>query len=118
MNAVSIDRDERTNSIENASYRWGYLLVTFGLLASTAYRSFVKHESSWDLLALVVLSGLVTTLFQGRQRALTRRSANLAVVAIVAALIAGAALVVAARSYGAAAAGYRAANALSDSARR
>jgi hypothetical protein len=118
MNAASIDRDERTITIENASYRWGYLLVTFGLLASTAYRSFVKHESSWDLLGLVVLSGLVTTLFQGRQRALTRRSANFAMVAIVAGVVVAATLVIGGRSYVAASTAYRAANAISDSAPR
>ena len=75
MTTTSITHDERTVAVENASYRWGYLLLAFGLLLSTAYRSFVRAESSWDLLALVVLSGVVTTAFQWRRRTLSRRSA-------------------------------------------
>jgi hypothetical protein len=89
----SIARDERTVSVENASFRWAYLFLSFGLLLSTAYRGFILHEQAWDLLALVVLSGVVTTLYQGRQHVLTRRWLILSVTAITAALILGAVLV-------------------------
>ena len=118
MSAATISRDERTVAIEHASYRWGYLLLAFGLLASTIFRAFARHESSWDLLGLVVLSGLVTTAFQGRQRTLTRRSASVATLAITGALIAAAVLTVGARYYGAAATAYRTAAQLQDSAPR
>jgi hypothetical protein len=30
MSTASITRDERTMAVENASYRWGYLLLAFG----------------------------------------------------------------------------------------
>jgi len=73
MKDQSVIRDERTVTVENSSYRWSYLLLSFGLLAIVAYRGFVWRESSWDLLALVVLGGLVTTFYQGVHRILSRR---------------------------------------------
>ena len=67
----TIDRDERTVAVENASYRWAYLFLSFGLLALVAYRGFVKQESSWDLMALVVLAGLLTSAYQWFHKVLT-----------------------------------------------
>lgn len=93
MTASSIDRDERTIAIENASYRVAYLLLSYGLLAITAYRGLMREESAWDLLALVILGGLVAAAYQARQRILTRRwsliSAAAMVVAVVIALLMG-----------------------------
>ena len=87
MKNRSVIRDERTITIENASYRWAYHLLSFGLLASVVYRGFIRQESSWDLLALVILGGLVTTLYQGIHRVLSRRWALVTVITV---LIAGA----------------------------
>jgi hypothetical protein len=67
-----VEKDERTIAIENISYRWAYIVLSFGLLIDTAYRSFVRNEASWDLLALVVLTGLVATVYQGMKKTLTK----------------------------------------------
>jgi len=83
----SVTRDERTITIENASYRWAYHLLSLGLLVSVIYRGFIRQESSWDLLALVILGGLVTTLYQGIHGVLSRRWV---LVAVTTALISGA----------------------------
>jgi len=72
MTTQSIARDERTVATENASYRWAYLVLSFGLLLSVAYRSFVLGEAAWDLLALVVAGGAVAALYQGHYRVLSR----------------------------------------------
>ncbi len=89
MNDQSVVRDERTVTVENSSYRWAYLLLSFGLLAIVAYRGFIWRESSWDLLALVVLSGFVTTVYQGVHRVLSRRWILVAITTgLVAAVIA------------------------------
>lgn len=89
MKDQSVIRDERTVTVENSSYRWAYLLLSFGLLAIVAYRGFVWRESSWDLLALVVLSGFVTTLYQGAHKVLSRRWVLVAITTgLVAAVIA------------------------------
>ena len=73
MNNQSVTRDERTLSVENSSYRWAYLLLSFGLLGIVAYRGLLWRESNWDLLGLVILGGLVTTFYQGAHRILSRR---------------------------------------------
>jgi hypothetical protein len=86
-----VQRDERTVAVENASYRVAYLALSYGLLILAAYRSFVNHESPWDLLALVVIGGGVGTTYQGFHRVLTRNWAVGAVLAVVvAAALAGA----------------------------
>jgi hypothetical protein len=73
MSSQSVSRDERTIAVENAGYRIAYFVMSFGLLASVAYRSFVLQQSSWDLLALVILGGATATLYQGANKVLTRR---------------------------------------------
>ncbi len=73
MNDQSITRDERTVVVENTSYRFAYLVMSFGLLASVAYRSFALRQSSWDLLALVILGGATATIYQGLHKVLSRR---------------------------------------------
>lgn len=70
--APTVHRDERTVAVENAGYRWAYLFLSFGLLALVAYRSFVHRESPWDLLALVVLGGVLSAAYQGFHRVLSR----------------------------------------------
>jgi len=91
MKTPASARDERTIVVENASYRWAYLVLTFGLLAIVAYRDFVWRESSWELLALVVFSGLVITLYQLAHRVLSR--SWVMAVAVTVAVAAGVALV-------------------------
>jgi hypothetical protein len=90
--SARVERDERTVSVENTSYRWAYLFLSYGLLLTTAYRGFVRDETSWDLLALVVLAGGIATLYQGRKRVLSRRWLIGAVAAIVVAVVLGAVL--------------------------
>ena len=68
----SVQRDERAVAVENAGFRWAYLFLSFGLLVLVAYRSFVHHESSWDLLLLVVLGGGVGTAYQAWHRVLSK----------------------------------------------
>jgi hypothetical protein len=81
----TVDRDERTVAVENASYRWAYLFLSFGLLALVAYRSFVHRESPWDLMALVVLGGILSAAYQGLHKVLTLRWAATCLLTVVAA---------------------------------
>lgn len=91
-----VERDERTAAVENASYRLAYMVLTYGLLISAAYRSFAYEQATWDLLGLVVVGGAIATLYQGRSRILTRRWALLAVGSMVlAAVVAGLVVLVA-----------------------
>ena len=92
MSTPSVERDERTVAVENASYRWGSLFMSFGVLALVAYRSFARNETNWDLIALVILGGLVPNLYQVFNRVLTPRWARTQIVALIAAAIVAAIL--------------------------
>jgi uncharacterized membrane protein YdcZ (DUF606 family) len=94
MTTNPVLRDERTVSIENASYRWAYLLMSYGLLVATAYRSFVRHESAWDLMALVIAGGVVASVYQGGKQVLSRRWAMTNVIAVVVAGVLAAGIVI------------------------
>jgi hypothetical protein len=78
-------RDERTVTVENASYRLAYLFLSYGLLLLVAYRSLVNEESSWDLLLLTILGGVVGTAYQGWHRVLSRQWMIASLSAVVAA---------------------------------
>lgn len=83
----SIERDERTISIENKSYSIGYRLALFALLLDTAYRSFYLHESSWDLLGIVLMCGVVTTFYQLNHKILTKGWIKISVLALILSII-------------------------------
>lgn len=83
MNPRDVERDERTVAVENAGYRWSYHLLSFGLLGLVAYRSWVRGEAAWDLIALVVLGGVVNAAYQGSRRVLYRRWIVMTIVTFV-----------------------------------
>ena len=65
--APSVQRDERTVAVENASYRWAYLFLSFGLLALVAYILFgtvaLKHGRSKRVRAAAFALALTTVLY-------------------------------------------------------
>ena len=88
----SVVRDERTVVVEDASYRFAYGFIAFALLLDVMYRSLVKQEAPWDLLAIVIFGGVGSILYEWK-KTLTGRSFKLLAVlmvltGVVAALIA------------------------------
>ena len=80
--------DERGLSVDYTADRVAYIVLSFGLLAVVAYRSFVEGVASWELLGLVLLGGAVSAGYRLWQRTLTRQAAiTLVVTAIVAILV-------------------------------
>jgi hypothetical protein len=84
-------RDEREAAVDAIADRLSYLVVSFGLLGAVAVRSFVNRETSWDLLALVVLGGFVGAGVRAQRHVVTRRwlvvlMATVAVAAVVGAI--------------------------------
>ena len=92
--APMVERDERTYAIETASYRWAYTFMSFALLIDVAVRSFVSKEAAWDLLAFVVIGGLICTWYQARHKANPPYRVWIAVAIICATMAILAALVV------------------------
>lgn len=74
MKQPPVLRDERTLSVENASYRWAYMILSYGVLLIVAYRGLVAQESNWDLMALVIAGSLAATLYQAGHHILSRRT--------------------------------------------
>src|SRR5262249_20047619 len=70
--AACVERNGRPLTVENASYRWAFLLVTYALLVDVMVRSLARQEAAWDLMALVVGGGVVCTAYQARQKILDR----------------------------------------------
>ena len=66
-------RDERELGVDQAADRLSYLVLAFGLLIAVAYRGFANDESAWDLLGLVVLSGIVGAAYRVRERVASRQ---------------------------------------------
>jgi hypothetical protein len=89
-----ISRDERERGVDGAADRWAYLVLSYGLLAIVAYRSFVDRESSWDLLGLVILGGIVGAAYRIRERVASRSWLVPVGLAVVLATVIGVALAV------------------------
>ncbi len=70
MNDQPIIKDERTKSVENASYKPGFIIICFGLLIDIIIRSFFYNEAPWDLFALVIVGSWASTIYQARQKIL------------------------------------------------
>jgi hypothetical protein len=85
-------RDEREAAVDRAGDRLAYVVLSYGLLLIVAYRAFVDGQSSWELLALVVLGGAVGAAYRIAQRTATRDALLVAGLTILAA--AGVALLV------------------------
>ncbi len=77
-------RDERTVSVENAGSRLACAFLTFALLIDAVYRGQVRNEAAWDLLAMVIVSGFIQLVYQGRHKTLPRGWAwKMGIIAIV-----------------------------------
>ncbi len=88
----TVECDERTEMIQNASYKLGYLAVTFALLLDIALRAWGRSESAWDLFAVVIGSGLIVSLYQWRGNIVNRAWFRVAAVAFVVGLVVSIAL--------------------------
>ena len=80
-------RDERETGIDLAADRLAYLVLSYGLLVAVAYRAFAWQQSSWDLLALVVLGGVVGVGYRAWHQALSGRWATVVGLSVAAAAV-------------------------------
>jgi hypothetical protein len=94
MSRLETERDERTLAVENASYRLGYNVVWWGLVASVFYRIvFLGEPPAWDLATLALAATVITFGYQALHHVLSRRVLIVAAVSAVA-IAAGALLLV------------------------
>jgi hypothetical protein len=83
-------RDEREAAVEQGGDRLAYIVLSYGLLVIVAYRSLVDRQASWDLLALVVLGGIVSVGYRRSRRALSRNALLVVGLTIAVAVVVGA----------------------------
>jgi hypothetical protein len=83
MNRLTV-RDEREVGVDLAADRLAGIVLAFGILVIVAWRAFTLDEASWDLLGLLVLSGVVATGYRVTRRASSTRL--ISVMAIAAAI--------------------------------
>ena len=67
-----VEKDERAIDVEKASYSLGYKVMAFAILIDVIYRSMKMGEAPWDLLAIVILGGLVSSVYQAQRKVWTR----------------------------------------------
>ncbi|SNT27841.1 hypothetical protein SAMN05446037_10717 [Anaerovirgula multivorans] len=67
-----VERDERTVIVEKSGFYYAYLFMGFALLINIAYKGFIMGESAFDLLAILVLSGFVSVIYQAKHKTLSR----------------------------------------------
>lgn len=90
-------RDEREAAVDRAGDRLAYLVLSYGLLLIVAWRSFVDGAAPFELLALVVVGGVVGAAYRVWHRAFTRESAIVVGLTVLAALIVAALVALAVR---------------------
>lgn len=83
----SVERDERTVAVENASYKWACISITFALLIDVIYRGVVRNEAAWDLMALAIVPSLACTMYQARQKILGPRVRKVLLIGSVVAFV-------------------------------
>lgn len=64
MKFRKVQRDERTIYVENKSYKYGYIFLTYALMADIFYRSIKFKEDPFDLLFLIIITGLGMGVYQ------------------------------------------------------
>jgi len=83
----SVNIDERTVAVVNASYRWGFSFLLFALLFDISFRGLLRNEAAWDLMALVIVSSGISTIYQARQNTWGYQGWKLAILTCLAAAI-------------------------------
>ena len=76
-------RDEREAGIDLAADRIAYIVLSFGILAIAMWRAWTLEESSWDLLGLLILSGVIGTGYRISRRATSTRLVSVVALAAV-----------------------------------
>lgn len=56
--------DERTKIIANAGDALAFRILLIALLLDVCYRSLFMKDAAWDIMALVISGGLISTVYQ------------------------------------------------------
>ena len=65
-----VQADERTMAVAYQANTWGFNFIAFGLLIDVMYRGAFLDEAAWDLMALVIGGGAISTVHLARHKVL------------------------------------------------
>ncbi|WBW96845.1 DUF6442 family protein [Oceanirhabdus sp. W0125-5] len=71
MSVKKVQRDERTEFIQNKSYKFGYNFLVLSLLIYIMYRTFRYNESGFVLIGLMGTSFYAVMAYQYKEKLLT-----------------------------------------------
>ncbi len=82
--------DERMADVSSRAGQWGSTFISFGLCIDVMYRRVVRHETAWDLVALLMVGWAISIIYQVRRKAVPPGSVLLRILigGLVAAIIA------------------------------
>lgn len=89
----SVKVDERTIAVAHTANSWGLNFVLFALLLDVMYRAVAYNEAAWDLLALTVVAGGISSAYMARHKVLGqlfgwRQVVIMVIAAVVSAIVA------------------------------
>jgi len=64
--------DERTKAVVANGNSWALQFLLFALLLDVICRSLIRKEASWDLMALVIIAGGISTVYQYKHHVFAR----------------------------------------------
>ncbi len=71
MNKNEVVKDERFVAVENASFKLGYSILSYGILVLIVVRSLLLNQTNWDLFALVIVSSFAATIYQIKNKTIS-----------------------------------------------
>jgi len=79
-----VEKDERSASIENASYKIGFHFIIYAIFIDVIYRSLRFHEGSFDLILIVLISLLPTIAYQYKKKIYPKNMIrNIAIMSVI-----------------------------------
>jgi hypothetical protein len=84
-------KDERAIVIERAGHSLALKIVGFALLVDVFFRAVVQETAAWDLLGIVILGGLVASVYQAMHRVAGKYWIKAIVLSVLGAALAAAA---------------------------
>jgi hypothetical protein len=64
--------DERTRAVADAGNSWALVFLMFALMLDAGYRALIRKEAPWDLIALFIIAGWISILYQYKHRVFAR----------------------------------------------
>ncbi len=83
MERNDLEGEAWITAVENISYATGYKFLALLILADLLYRVWALGEPVWDMIAAVLSSAMLITMYQAKYRVLNRRWVHFALLLLM-----------------------------------